>query len=76
MGVRLVVEAAFADPEVSFVIAATEVGNAASFPAFAKDGFRHDPEFDDVPSGRFILMTRRRAGPHEIAATAHQTGSP
>lgn len=58
--IRLVADAALADPSVPFVIAATVVGNTASQRAFAKAGFRNDREFDDVPSGRFVLMVRYR----------------
>lgn len=62
--VRLVAEAALADPGVPFVIAATVVDNTASRRAFAKAGFRDDREFDDVPSGRCVLMVRRRTAAH------------
>jgi aminoglycoside 6'-N-acetyltransferase len=58
--IRLVAEAALSDPAVPFVIAATSVENHVSQRAFAKAGFRKDREFDDVPSGRYVLMVRRR----------------
>ncbi len=58
--IRLVAEAALSDPAVPFVIAATLTGNRASQRAFAKAGFRGEREFDDVPSGRCVLMVRRR----------------
>lgn len=63
--IRLVAEAALADPAVPFVIAATMVDNKASQRAFAKAGFRNDREFDDVPSGRCVLMTRHRERPED-----------
>ncbi len=58
--IRLVVEAALSDPAVPFVIAAALVDNLASQRAFAKAGFRNDREFDDVSSGRCVLMLRPR----------------
>ena len=58
--IRLVAEAALSDPAVPFVIAATLMDNRASRRAFAKAGFRSDRRFDDVPSGRGVLMVRRR----------------
>jgi aminoglycoside 6'-N-acetyltransferase len=58
--IRLVADAALADPAVPFVIAATLIDNRASQRAFAKAGFRFDREFDDVPSGRCVLMVRQR----------------
>jgi RimJ/RimL family protein N-acetyltransferase len=58
--IRLVANAALSDPSVPFVIAATMVENTASLRAFAKAGFRHEREFDDVPSGRCMLMIRPR----------------
>ena len=60
--IRIVAEAALADSRVPFVIAATLIGNQPSQRAFAKAGFRSDREFDDVPSGRCVLMVRRREG--------------
>jgi RimJ/RimL family protein N-acetyltransferase len=60
--IRMVAEAALADSTVPFVIAATLIENQASQRAFAKAGFRNDREFDDVPSGRCVLMVRRREG--------------
>jgi RimJ/RimL family protein N-acetyltransferase len=60
--IRLVVDAAFSEPTVPFVIAATLIDNQASQRAFAKAGFRSDREFDDVPSGRCVLMVRDRQG--------------
>lgn len=56
----LVAEAALSDPAVPFVIAATLTDNQALQRAFAKAGFRGEREFDDVPSGRCVLMVRRR----------------
>jgi len=58
--IRLVAEAALSDPAVPFVIAATLLDNLASQRAFAKAGFRNDRQFDDVPSGRCVLMVRHR----------------
>jgi RimJ/RimL family protein N-acetyltransferase len=58
--IRLVVEAALSDPAVPFVIAATLLDNLASQRAFAKAGFCIGREFDDVPSGRCVLMVRDR----------------
>lgn len=58
--IRLVAEAALSDPAVPFVVAATLLDNLASQRAFAKAGFRNDREFDDVPSGRCVLMVRHR----------------
>ena len=58
--IRLVADAALADPAVPFVIAATALDNLASQRAFAKAGFHMDREFDDIPSGRYRLMVRRR----------------
>jgi RimJ/RimL family protein N-acetyltransferase len=58
--IRLVAERALSDPAVPFVIAAVLVDNLASQRAFAKAGFRNDREFDDVPSGRCVLMLRPR----------------
>ncbi len=58
--IRLVAEAALSDPAVPFVIAATLLDNLASQRAFAKADFRNDREFDDVPSGRCVLMVRHR----------------
>jgi RimJ/RimL family protein N-acetyltransferase len=58
--IRLVAELALSDPAVPFVIAAVLADNLASQRAFAKAGFRNDREFDDVPSGRCVLMLRRR----------------
>lgn len=70
--IRLVAEAALADPAVPFVIAAAMVENTASLRAFAKAGFRREREFDDVPSGRCVLMIRDRLRPDE-AGTRHQS---
>jgi RimJ/RimL family protein N-acetyltransferase len=58
--IRLVADAVLSDPTVPFVIAATLIDNLASQRAFAKAGFRSDREFDDVPSGRYVLMVRHR----------------
>jgi len=58
--IRIVAESALEDSTVPFVMAATLVENRASHRAFAKAGFRDDREFDDVPSGRCVLMVRRR----------------
>lgn len=58
--IRLVANAVLSDPAVPFVIAATLIDNLASQRAFAKAGFRSDREFDDVPSGRCVLMVRHR----------------
>ncbi len=58
--IRLVADNALADPAVPFAIAASAVDNRASQRAFAKAGFRNDREFDDVPSGRCVLMVRHR----------------
>ncbi|MCC7382688.1 MAG: GNAT family N-acetyltransferase [Deltaproteobacteria bacterium] len=60
--IRSVAEAALADASVPFVIAGTLIENQRSQRAFAKAGFRSDREFDDVPSGRCVLMVRRREG--------------
>lgn len=57
---RLVAEAALSDPAVPFVIATTLLDNQASQRAFTKAGFRIDRGFDDVPSGRCVLMVRHR----------------
>lgn len=57
--IRLVADAALADPAVPFVIAAAAVENDASRRAFAKAGFIDDRDFDDVSSGRCVLMVRR-----------------
>jgi len=61
--IRLVAEAVLADPAVPFVIAATSVENRVSQRAFAKAGFSRDREFDDIPSGRCVLMVRHRQQP-------------
>lgn len=58
--IRLVAELAFSDPAVPCVIAGVLAENLASQRAFAKAGFRNDREFDDVPSGRCVLMSRTR----------------
>ena len=58
--IRLVAEAALSDPAVPFVMACVRLDNLASQRAFAKAGFRTDREFDDVPSGRHVLMVRHR----------------
>ncbi|MEW5981937.1 MAG: GNAT family N-acetyltransferase [Acidobacteriota bacterium] len=58
--IRLVADAALSDPTVPCVIAATVIDNLASQRAFAKAGFRRDREFDDVPSGRCVLLVRHR----------------
>jgi len=58
--IRLVVEAAFSDPAVPFVMACARLDNLASRRMFAKAGFREDREFDDVPNGRHVLMVRHR----------------
>jgi len=58
--IRLVVDAAFSDPAVPFVMACARLDNLASQRAFAKAGFRKDREFDDVPDGRHVLMVRQR----------------
>jgi RimJ/RimL family protein N-acetyltransferase len=58
--IRLVAEATLSDPTVPSFIAATLLENLASQRAFAKAGFRCDREFDDVPSGRCVLMVRHR----------------
>lgn len=58
--IRLVAEIALADPSVPFVIAATSIDNRASLRAFVKAGFEIDREFEDVPSGRYVLMVRHR----------------
>ena len=58
--IRLVAEAALSDPDVPFVIAAILLDNLASQRAFAKAGFRSARQFDDVPSGRCVLMVRHR----------------
>lgn len=64
--IRLVSDAALADPAVPFVIAATALDNLASQRAFAKAGFQSDREFDDVPSGRYVLMARKRREADQI----------
>ena len=61
--IRLVAETVLADPAVPFVIAATSVENRVSQRAFAKAGFSSDRVFDDVPSGRYVLMVRHRQQP-------------
>jgi aminoglycoside 6'-N-acetyltransferase len=66
--IRLVADAALADPAVPFAIAAAAVDNPASQRAFAKAGFQNDREFDDVPSGRYVLMVRRRRTAGDEAA--------
>lgn len=58
--IRLVAEAVLSNPAVPFLIAATLLDNLASQRAFAKTGFRNDREFDDVPSGRCVLMVCHR----------------
>lgn len=58
--IRLVAESALADPAVPRVIAATTIQNEASVRAFTKAGFRRDREFDDVISGRCVLLVRDR----------------
>lgn len=60
--IRLVAEKALSDPAVPFVMACARLDNLASQRAFAKAGFRNDREFDDVPSGRYVLMVRHRQG--------------
>ncbi len=69
--IGLVADAALADPAVPFVIAATMVENRASQRAFAKAGFVKDREFDDVPSGCYVLMVRHRQPPGDTAVRAH-----
>ncbi|MFB1490794.1 MULTISPECIES: GNAT family N-acetyltransferase [unclassified Thiocapsa] len=66
--IRLVAEVALSDPAVPFVIAAVLADNLASQRAFAKAGFRNDREFDDVPSGRCVLMSR----PRQDGEVAHE----
>ncbi|QVL48300.1 MAG: GNAT family N-acetyltransferase [Thiocapsa sp.] len=66
--IRLVAELALSDPAVPFVIAAALVDNHASQRAFAKAGFRNDRAFDDVPSGRCVLMSR----PRQDGEVAHE----
>jgi aminoglycoside 6'-N-acetyltransferase len=56
--IRIVADAVLSDPAVPLVIAATLIDNLASQRAFAKAGFRIDREFDDGPSGRYVLMVR------------------
>lgn len=60
--IRMAAESALADSSVPFVIAATLIENQPSQRAFVKAGFRNDREFDDVPSGRYVLMVRSREG--------------
>jgi RimJ/RimL family protein N-acetyltransferase len=48
--IRLVADAALSDPSCRL----------SSLRAFAKAGFRGEREFDDVPSGRCVLMVQRR----------------
>jgi len=59
--IRLVAEAVLSDPAVPFVMACARLDNLASQRAFAKSSFSVDREFDDVPSGRYVLMVRHRA---------------
>jgi RimJ/RimL family protein N-acetyltransferase len=59
--IRLVAEAVLSAPAVPFVMACARLDNLASQRAFAKASFGVDREFDDVPSGRYILMVRHRA---------------
>lgn len=61
--IRMVAETALADPTVPFIIGATMTNNVASLRAFEKAGFKQDREFDDVPSGRYVLMVRRHPMP-------------
>lgn len=58
--IRLVAEAALADPAVPFVMACARLDNQASQRAFARGGFRRDREFEDGPNGRHVLMVRPR----------------
>lgn len=58
-----VAQAALADPDVPFVMAAAHVHNSASQRAFVKAGFRRDREFDDDPYGPHVLMLRTRDAP-------------
>ncbi len=58
--IRLVAVAALSDPAVPFVMACARLDNLASQRTFAKAGFCNDREFDDVPSGRYVLMVRHR----------------
>jgi RimJ/RimL family protein N-acetyltransferase len=58
--IHLVAETALSDPTVPFLMACARLDNLASQRAFAKAGFRKDREFDDVPSGRYVLMVRHR----------------
>lgn len=58
--IHLVAEAALSDPAVPFVMACARLDNLASQRAFAKAGFQQDRGFDDVPSGRYVLLVRRR----------------
>lgn len=61
--ISLVLEVAFSNPTVPFVMACAGLDNVASQRTFARAGFRRDREFDDVPNGRYVLMTRyRQAG--------------
>ena len=58
--ISLVAEVALSDPTVPFVMACARLDKLASQRAFAKAGFHKDREFDDVPSGRCVLMVRHR----------------
>ncbi len=51
---------ALSDPGVPVATAFARPDNWASQRAFAKAGFRDDREFDDVPSGRYVLTVRHR----------------
>lgn len=58
--IRLVAEIVLADPSVPYVIAAIRVDNTASLRAFSKAGFSRAREFDDLETGRYVLMVRGR----------------
>jgi len=60
--IRMVAEAALADPSVPFVIGCAEMGNVASQRAFGKAGFCKARVFDDVPNGACVLLVCRRRG--------------
>ncbi len=62
---RLVAEAALSHSSVPFVMACVRAENLPSLRAFSRAGFRSEREFDDAPSGRYILMVRHRREVHD-----------
>ena len=56
--ISLVLEVAFSDPTVPFVMACAGLDHVASQRTFGSAGFHRDREFDDVPNVSYVLITR------------------